>query len=271
LSEKEKKWEHLFLEEFSNNVIPKDKRDAIPETVILGLGFKNGYEERLAKPLHRSKKIGQFHVGTYNDLPMATVCQSMGSLNTEVVVRVLTKTPVRSVVGVGLAGALQKDIGVGSIILPTLALRGEGTTDYYAPKDIEAVPSSTVQNALAEALGESAVFHKGSVFTTGALIKEDDEIICKLNKEGVLGIECETSVLFLVSRLYGIDSGAILLVSDNPLLKILWCDPGMTREFEKGFAQVVKAAYEAASTIAGRQRVADKVQNPSWIKRLKQL
>jgi uridine phosphorylase len=242
-------WENLFLEAFSNNFISRDMREKIPEVVIVGLGLQEGDGKQLLGPLRKVKKVGQFYVGKYKDVPLAVICQSMGSLATEVTLRVLTKTSAKMVVGVGFVGALQPNIKVGSIILPTLAQRGEGTTGYYTSKEVEAVPSPAVLDALEKVLNQKTRFYKGSVFTTAALIKEDEQLISKLNSEGVLGIECETSALFLISKLYGIHSGAVLVATDNPFLKLLWLDPGAGRELKKGFSQTIKAAYDAAEVL----------------------
>jgi uridine phosphorylase len=253
LNRKEKNWEQIILEAICGTFIPKEQREVIPEIVIVGLGLPDVFKREITKPLWKSKKIGQFYVGTYGGVPLAVICQSVGSLATEITIRVLTKTRAKIVIGVGLVGGLQKDITVGRAILPTLALRGEGTTSYYASKNVEAIPNHVVQAALEKALASNMDFHKGVVFTTAALIKEDDKFINKLSNDGVIGIECETSALFLISKLYGINAGAVLLVTDNPLLKLIWSDPSIGKKLGACFSQVVKTAYEAARFLSKRQ------------------
>jgi uridine phosphorylase len=243
-------WEEIFLEAFSDNFIPRAKRKDVPQVVIAGLGVLGGSGSELIKPLSKAKKIGQFYAGTYRGVPLAVICQSVGSLATEVTVRVLTRTRARTIIGVGFVGALQKDIAIGDIILPTLAYRGEGTTKYYAPEEMKAIPSPVVQTTLEKALGPKVHVHKGTVFTTGALFRENDDLTTKLSGDGVLGIECETSALFLISKLHNIDAGAILLVTDNPILRLLWSNSDVTKRLERRVSEVVKAAYETARTLA---------------------
>lgn len=264
MERKDENWEQLFLEAFSNNLVPRDKREEIPEVVILGMGLQG--DESLLKPLRKTKRVGQFYVGKYNDVPLAVICQSMGALPTEVTLRVLTKTPAKTVVGVGFVGALQSNIDVGSIILPTLAQRGEGTTNYYASREVEAVSDLTVQEALEKFIPKNTCFHKGPIFTTAALVKEDETLISKLNNTGVLGIECETSALFIISKLYDIRSGAILVVTDNPFLKQLWLDPGAGQKLQKGFSQAINTAYAAAESLSikGSETSNSKIRNTFW-------
>jgi uridine phosphorylase len=242
-------WEQLFLDAFSRSYLPSDKLSDIPEVVIVGLGILENNQKQLLKPLNKVKKVGQFYVGEYHGVPLAVVCQDMGALATEVTLRVLTKTRAKTVIGVGFVGGLQSSIEVGNIVLPTSAKRGEGTTKYYAPEEVAAVPSMAVQEALEKSLPPETHVHKGPVFTTAALIRESEEFISKLSSEGVFGIECEMSALFLISQMFGIQSGAILVVTDNPLLKRLWLDPGAEKEISRGLSQSITAAYNAAEAL----------------------
>lgn len=245
-------WEQRILEATTEMFIPRNRLNEIPDTVILLLGLPNSLQSKLSKTLRKTKRIGQFRVGTYCDVPIAVVCQSIGSINTEIILRVLTRTRAKTVIGVGFVGALQNNISIGSFILPTLALRGEGTTAYYAPQEVQAVPSPMVQTAIENAMPSDVSFHKGKVFTTAAMIKEEDALITRLARDGVLGIECETSALFLISKIYGINAGAILQVTDNPLLKIVWSDPRFKRELLEGSSQLVRVVYEAAKNLSAK-------------------
>ncbi|MCW4010392.1 MAG: hypothetical protein NWF05_07205 [Candidatus Bathyarchaeota archaeon] len=250
MQNREGSWEEKFLDAFSRGCLPKDKRQDIPEVVLVGLGIQRNNEELLLKPLSKVKKTGQFYIGKYNEVPLAVVCQDMGALATEITVRVLSKTPAKVIVGVGFAGALQGSIKMGDVILPTAAMRGEGTTRYYAPENVAAAPSAAIQETLEKALPQETPVHKGPVYTTAALIKEETQLISKLNREGILGIECETSALFLISQLCGIQAGAVLAVSDNPFLNQLWLDSGANKQIRRGLSQSVKAAYDAAETLS---------------------
>lgn len=238
-------WESILLEAVCGSYIPNEGRGEIPETVLISLGLPDILRKALENPLQKVKKIGKFLVGSYDEIPIGLFHQGLGSLPTEIIVRVLTKTPARNVIGVGLVGGLQEDVVVGDVILPTLSIRGEGTTSYYAKRNMMAIPNPKIQNVLERTMASDLKIHKGEVFTTSAFIKEDDNLITRLHEDGVLGIECETSVLFLISRLYGLDSGAILLVTDNPFLKVIWTDSSVGESIEKGFAKMTKAAYKA--------------------------
>ena len=245
-------WENLFLNAFSRSFLPTDKLQEIPEVVIVGLGILENNQKRLLKPLSKTRKVGQFYVGEYRGTPIAVVCQDMGSLAMEVTLRVLSKTRAKTVIGVGFVGGLQSSIEVGNVVLPTSAKRGEGTTQYYAAQDVQALPTSAVQDALEKALPAETHLHKGPVFTTAALIKEDDDFISNLNRESFLGIECETSALFLIGQFCGMQTGAVLVATDNPLTKRLWLDEGAEKEISRGLSQSITAAYNAAQILSAQ-------------------
>lgn len=248
-------WENILLQAIMNGFVKEEKRKDIPPVVIVGLGLPRFFREKLVGFLRKTREVGKFHVGKYHDTDLAVVFQGVGSVDAEITTRVLAGIGVRTVIGVGLVGGLQANIDIGSIILPTHALRGEATTSYYASKDFKAVPSPLVQAALERAVGSKTVLHEGKIFTTPVMIKEDNDLISRLSGEGVLGIECECSTMFVVSKLHGVEAGAGLLVTDKPVEKLVWSSPQVGERIAKGFPILAEAAFEAARSLTNKPEV----------------
>jgi len=117
---------------------------------------------------------------------------------------------------VGTCGALQKDIGIGDVIIAQAAMRGEGTSDYYADGKFTPVSNFYLTQVLAEVARDIDLRHHiGIVYTTDALLKETPDLINKLNKMNILGIDMVTSVFLTICHLNRKQAASILVVADN--------------------------------------------------------
>jgi len=132
----------------------------------------------------------------------------------------LVKAKAKALIGIGFCGALKDNIQIGDVILPTASARDEDTTDHYASKKMPATPDFHIILIMAKhAMNKNLKVHIGPIVTTSASLKEDSKFIIKWSKYKTLGVDCETSVLYLISYLYNIKAGVILTVSDNLLTK----------------------------------------------------
>lgn len=130
----------------------------------------------------------------------------------------------------GLIGALQPDIRVVDIIVPTAALRGEGASKYFVEEAYPAVADFYMLHALAEILDEvreetDIGVHFGPIYTTDAFAAETEEFLEEWKGKNLLGIEMETSVVYTIATLYGMKAAALHVVSDNPVTKKSFFDP----------------------------------------------
>jgi len=136
--------------------------------------------------------------------------------------------PTDRSIGTGYIGATQDDLEVGDFIIPEEAIIGEGTTPYYFSQDSRvppvlkrgytAKPSPQILDKLIkEAMEEKIEFHSGRIYTTDSFVMETPQLIDKLNKKGVLGIDMETSCLFSIADYHSKNTAAILVVTDNQL------------------------------------------------------
>ena len=92
----------------------------------------------------------------------------------------------RSFVAVGGAGALVSELTLGHVIVPTAAIRDEGTSYHYLPPAREIEPTPEVLDALVATLEERAVpYVKGKTWTTDAIFRETRGAGCAAHRRGL--------------------------------------------------------------------------------------
>jgi uridine phosphorylase len=121
----------------------------------------------------------------------------------------------RRVLFFGWTGGIQADLSPGDIILPTQAISEEGTSRHYSDEP-RPRPAGLLLQELQRLLdAEKLSYHKGPVWTTDAPYRETVEKVHSHQRQGVLGVEMETSALFTVGAFRGIEIAALLIVSDD--------------------------------------------------------
>jgi len=116
----------------------------------------------------------------------------------------------------GGAGALVKGSKVGEIIIPTVAIRDEGTSYHYIKPSREIECHEQTLKATLSILTEMGVpFATGKTWTTDAMYRETPEMIKQRRKEGCLTVEMETSAFFAVSKYYDIPLVQLLYAGDD--------------------------------------------------------
>jgi len=121
---------------------------------------------------------------------------------------------------VGEAGAIKEGIHIGDVILPTWALREEGTSYHYMPPEYTPRPSEKLLSMLEEEIKRQigkrriGVF-RGGVWTTDAPFRETEDKVKEYAKRGILGVEMEGSALMSVAEFRGVELAVALAVSDE--------------------------------------------------------
>jgi AMP nucleosidase len=120
----------------------------------------------------------------------------------------------------GKCGGLKPSTEIGHFILPIAAVRGEGTSDDYLPKEVPALPSFKLHKFVTDKILEyGQEYRTGVVYTTNRRVWEWDEKFKEyLRNISVIGIDMETATILLVGHVNEIARGALLLVSDVPML-----------------------------------------------------
>lgn len=144
----------------------------------------------------------------------------MGSANAATIMDLLVAIQPKACLFLGKCGGLKKKNSVGDLILPIAAIRGEGTSDDYFPPEVPALPAFALQKATSTTIREyNRDYWTGTVYTTNRRVWEHDNSFKKyLRKLRAMCIDMETATLFSVGFHNKIPTGALLLVSDTPMI-----------------------------------------------------
>jgi AMP nucleosidase len=144
----------------------------------------------------------------------------MGSANAATILDLLSAIQPKACLFLGKCGGLKKKNQLGDLILPIAAIRGEGTSNDYFPREVPALPSFALQKAISTTIAEhQADYWTGTVYTTNRRVWEHDiDFKQYLAKTRCMGIDMETATVFTVAFANHIPAGALLLVSDQPMI-----------------------------------------------------
>lgn len=144
----------------------------------------------------------------------------MGSPNAATVMDLLTAIMPKAVLFLGKCGGLKKKNEIGDLILPIAAIRGEGTSEDYLPEEVPALPSFALQKAISTTIRDHAKdYWTGTVYTTNRRVWEwDGDFKEYLREIRAMAIDMETATIFITAFKNEISAGALLLVSDQPMI-----------------------------------------------------
>jgi AMP nucleosidase len=144
----------------------------------------------------------------------------IGSPNAALIMDLLSAIMPKAVLFLGKCGGLKKKTAVGDLLLPIAAVRGEGTSNDYMPPEIPALPAFSLQKAVSTVVRDRGRdYWTGTVFTTNRRVWEHDtEFKAYLRRTRCMGIDMETATLFVAGFANEISTGALLLVSDQPMI-----------------------------------------------------
>jgi AMP nucleosidase len=126
----------------------------------------------------------------------------------------------KAVLFLGKCGGLKKKSLIGDLILPIAGIRGEGTSNDYFPSEVPALPAFALQKAISTTIRDYEMdYWTGTVYTTNRRVWEhDDEFKDYLTKIRAIAIDMETATIFTTGFANEIPAGALLLVSDQPMI-----------------------------------------------------
>ncbi|MEZ5276278.1 MAG: AMP nucleosidase [Opitutaceae bacterium] len=145
---------------------------------------------------------------------------SMGSANAATIMDLLSAIRPAACLFLGKCGSTKDEIGLGELILPIAAIRGEGTSNDYFPPEVPALPAFALQKAISTTIREhQRDYWTGTVYSTNRRVWEhDSEFKNYLHRIRPMCIDMETATIFTVGFFNHIPTGALLLVSDQPMV-----------------------------------------------------
>ena len=144
----------------------------------------------------------------------------MGSPAAATIMDLLAAIEPKAVLFLGKCGGLKKRNKLGDLILPIAAIRGEGASNDYFPPEVPALPAFALQKAVSTTIRDHGIdYWTGTVYTTNRRVWEHDELFKEyLQKIRAYAIDMETATIFTVGFFNKIPTGALLLVSDQPMI-----------------------------------------------------
>jgi uridine phosphorylase len=199
----------------------------IPSTILMPgdpgrvTRMQNTWDGGMELAFHREYRSAR---GTYKGVPIGAISSGIGSPSLEIAAQEFATIGGETIIRIGTCGALRSDIALGDLIVPIAAVRQDGTSEQYLPLAHPAVADPEVSMALVEACERLGLrYHVGIACSASSFyIAQErpvaggfwqssiDGTIDDLRKAGVACLEMECSALFLLARLFGMRSGAIL-------------------------------------------------------------
>jgi AMP nucleosidase len=144
----------------------------------------------------------------------------MGSASAATVMDLLSAIAPKAVLFLGKCGGLKKKNKVGDFILPIAAIRGEGTSNDYFPPEVPALPAFALEKAISTTIRDKKCdYWTGTCYTTNRRVWEHDAAFKDyLKLIRVMAIDMETATIFTTGFYNRIPTGALLLVSDQPMV-----------------------------------------------------
>lgn len=144
----------------------------------------------------------------------------MGSANAATIMDLLSAVQPKACLFLGKCGGIKIKHQLGDLILPIAAIRGEGTSNDYFPPEVPALPAFSLQKAVSTTIRDHKKdYWTGTIYTTNRRVWEFDERFKEyLLRIRCMGVDMETATLFTVGFANGIPTGALLLISDQPMI-----------------------------------------------------
>ncbi len=173
-----------------------------------------------------TSELGATLRGKDKPMPSATAGKitmidfGFGSANAATIMDLLGAIRPKACLFLGKCGGLKKKNHLGDLILPIAAIRGEGTSNDYFPEEVPALPAFNLQKAVSTTIRNyKSDYWTGTVYTTNRRVWEYDNKFKKyLKKIRCMAIDMETATIFSVGFHNKIPTGALLLVSDQPMI-----------------------------------------------------
>jgi uridine phosphorylase len=242
----------------------------IPETVLMPgdpgrvLKMADTWDGGEELAFHREYRSAR---GTYKGVPIGAISSGVGASSLEIASQEFATIGGRTIIRVGTCGALRAEIDPGDLIVPVAAVRRDGTADRYLSLEHPAFADPEVYMALIEACERLGYrYHLGIVCSVGSFYvgqerpvtggfwqSAADGLIDDLRRAGVACLEMECSALFVLARLFGMRSGAVLGAVANRATNAFGDNGAEERSINAANEAVaILAEWSRLKTVAGK-------------------
>jgi len=196
--------------------------DGIADRCVLCF-FSEAIEKILAEHPHKlvfnfkSEGINYpLHELDYKGEKIALIQAAVGSPLAAGQIEELSAIGCKKFIACGMCGVLQKELAVGHLIIPTAAIRDEGTSYHYVKPAREITANERVVRVIENTLLEKKIpYVKAKTWTTDAFYRETPQKIARRKSEGCVTVEMETSAYMAASQYNNVEFGQILCSGDS--------------------------------------------------------
>jgi len=151
---------------------------------------------------------------------------------------------VQQFVLIGMAGGLQPELKMGSLVISTCAIRGEGVSKHYLSPHPTVDSSEEMVRGLSQILTKHNQHHiLGTTWTTDAPFRELRKIVLEHQRAGVLAVDMEAAALLSVARSLGLSAAVAFSIADQ-LADGHWKMSNDLRPAQKGLTILFDAVFE---------------------------
>jgi AMP nucleosidase len=202
-----------ILERYTGSTLDKFRKQIILTNFEY---YLERFQELCGDERTRGSAMGAVHS---KEADVSIINFSIGSPTAALIIEVLSVLDPKAVLFLGMTGGLHRSLKLGDFILPTAAIRDEGASHHFMPRQVPALPTFKIQKFVSQIIVEKGLdYRTGVVHTTDYRFWEfDDKFKAQLYEEHALAVDMETATLFVAGFACKVPIGAILLVSDLPL------------------------------------------------------
>jgi len=154
--------------------------------------------------------------GKFQGKELLVASTGIGGPSAGIAIYELAKAGVSQFIRVGTTGALWKGVKIGSAVVPHGAVRMDGTSNFYAPTEFPAVPDPRLTVKLADTARDLGLeVLEGIIVSMDAFYVDEDWLLEQAEDMNLTSVEMECSTLFVMTRILGASSAAILIVDGN--------------------------------------------------------
>jgi len=226
--------------------------------------YINAFQERTKGEMRE----GTFRIVNAPDRNCTMIDFGIGSPQAALLVNGLAYLDsLKAVIMLGMCGGIDDILEIGDFVVPTAAIRGEGTSRHYLPPEFPAIPASSVNLFCIGAVKNTEKDPTcGIVYTTDRRLWEFDEAFVEyLRKHRILAIDMELATLFAVAYHYEVPIGSIMLVSDMPIQRRGIKDKKLhDRIYSEFMSNHLDMALDAVDTMASRWPDVERRLTSEW-------
>lgn len=219
----------MILNEFDNEKIaiinPNDlveKQENFPKIavscfskVLLEAIVLNFESEIIAYLKGANGKIPVYKI-KYRDVEVALFMSKVGSASAAGDYEDIIAMGIEKFIVFGTCGVLTKELEELSIIIPTSAIRDEGTSYHYMPASEEITVNEKYKEEFIQLLNKyNYTYEIGKTWTTDAFYRETTEKVKRRKEQGAICVEMECSALSAVSKFRNVDFFEFFYAADN--------------------------------------------------------